>query len=186
MVQNTLRKVSIGLSLTVLDLHGNYASGAIPHLDSTRYCLATMEGEDPSLDDAPSLDSEEANLEAEVAVNGRIMALVPTLITTVVPLAVVAPKFLDNQAQVGHGCLIPSSNSTGSSTMDAIAQEAAEAMTNKLVPASMADTSMKDLNASSFPPASALASESPIIDLDEYDTCSSMHHTSLDGWWYFI
>ncbi|KAL4189287.1 hypothetical protein AMTRI_Chr08g206240 [Amborella trichopoda] len=58
--------------------------------------------------------------------------------------------------------------------MDAIAQEAAEAMTNKLVPASMADTSMKDLNASSFPPASALASESPIIDLDEYDVIPSL------------
>ncbi|ERN16322.1 hypothetical protein AMTR_s00182p00018840 [Amborella trichopoda] len=52
----------------------NYAFGATPHLDSARDCLAIIEGEDPSLDGAPSLDGEKANSEAEVAVNGTIMA----------------------------------------------------------------------------------------------------------------
>ncbi|ERN19325.1 hypothetical protein AMTR_s00069p00078290 [Amborella trichopoda] len=52
--------------------------------------------------------------------------------------------------------------------MDAIAQAVAEAMANDVVPLSMVDTSMEDLNASSFPHAIAIASESPIINFDEY------------------
>ncbi|KAL4183146.1 hypothetical protein AMTRI_Chr11g153780 [Amborella trichopoda] len=54
------------------------------------------------------------------------------------------------------------------------AQAAVKAMTNNVVPPSMVDTSMEDLNASSFPPAPALASESPIINLDESDVIPSL------------
>ncbi|KAL4184789.1 hypothetical protein AMTRI_Chr10g227270 [Amborella trichopoda] len=58
--------------------------------------------------------------------------------------------------------------------MDGISQAAAEAIGNNVVPPSMNDTSMEDLNASSFPPAFALASESPIINLDESDVIPSL------------
>ncbi|ERN10576.1 hypothetical protein AMTR_s00028p00090000 [Amborella trichopoda] len=60
------------------------------------------------------------------------------------------------------------------SAMDGISQAAAEAIGNNVVPPSMNDTSMEDLNASSFPPAFALASESPIINLDESDVIPSL------------
>ncbi|KAL4179885.1 hypothetical protein AMTRI_Chr13g89450 [Amborella trichopoda] len=57
--------------------------------------------------------------------------------------------------------------------MDVIAQAA---IANNVVSPSMADTSMEDWNASSFPPVLALtlASMSPIIGLDESDLKTSI------------
>ncbi|KAL4187694.1 hypothetical protein AMTRI_Chr09g20330 [Amborella trichopoda] len=47
-------------------------------------------------------------------------------------------------------------------------------MANNVVPPSMADASMEDLNASSFRPAPTLASESPIISLNESNIIPSL------------
>ncbi|ERN17752.1 hypothetical protein AMTR_s00047p00087590 [Amborella trichopoda] len=138
-------------------MEGNYASGAAPHLDSAHDCLAIMKGfpttgEVPFLDGAPSLDDEEANFDVEVAVNGPIMALVLVPIATDVPLVVFTLEFLDNLAQVydvDHPVVL--------SAMHAFAQAAAKAIANNVVHPSMTNTSKEDMNASSFPPAPALA-----------------------------
>ncbi|KAL4184754.1 hypothetical protein AMTRI_Chr10g2680 [Amborella trichopoda] len=58
--------------------------------------------------------------------------------------------------------------------MHAFAQAAAKAIANNVVHPSMTNTSKEDMNASSFPPAPALASESPIIGLDESDVIPSL------------
>ncbi|ERN18043.1 hypothetical protein AMTR_s00046p00194450 [Amborella trichopoda] len=204
------RKATVGNFLRwVVDrltiMEGNYASDAIPPLDSARDCPAILEGEYPSLDGAPSLDGEEANSDVEVAVNGPIITLVPPPPAMVVLLAVVAPEFLDNLAQVydvnlpvvtaeplieprnfqseNHVMYLGMLGDMGASfqapiqqvlsVMDVIAQAA---IANNVVSPSMADTSMEDWNASSFPPVLALtlASMSPIIGLDVSDVIPSL------------